>query len=357
MIHPSRLLPSLLLLAACQSVQFRPVPDLSVPVEDPAKARVYVLRPPVFLDRVGMTIGVMENGEEPIGLLEAGDHLVWEREPGPVVIGTSEGLLQWDPLSGQDVRLHAADLPLDLEAGEVCILMVHTVGYLLAPAPPLEEGAEAARSHPRSGWELRRLGPEDGALLLARTDTAREGEYQVPGHPHAGPGFVFQVPPGVEVDTRPRGIGFQLGFGGAWCLQWSDPAPSGTSLDPALGREQLLSALRDSSRVEVLRDAEVRIEPRGGAPRTARYLLIQRSGAATYETREGLVATKEHSADVLEGYLLFFHGRRGYILSTQSGLLAHITGHSFDPAIPLEKDPQLDGLKKLLERLELVPEG
>ena len=171
------------------------------------------------------------------------------------------------------------------------------------------------------------------------------------------PGCVLQVPPGVEVDTRPRGIGFQLGFGGAWCLQWSDPAPSGTSLDPALGREQLLSALRDSSRVEVLRDAEVRIEPRGGAPRTARYLLIQRSGAATYETREGLVATKEHSADVLEGYLLFFHGRRGYILSTQSGLLAHITGHSFDPAIPLEKDPQLDGLKKLLERLELVPEG
>lgn len=353
MIRPSRLLPSLLppsllLLAACQSVQFRPVPDLSVPVEDPARARVYVLRPPALLDKVGVTIGVMENGEVPIGLLEAGDHLVWEREPGPVVIGTSEGLLHWEPLFGQDVRLRAVDLPLDLQAGEVCFLMAHTVGCLLVPARPLEEGAEAARSHPRSGWELRRLGPEDGARLLARTDTAREGEYQVPGHPHAGPGFVLQVPPGVEVDTRPRGIVVQLGFGGAWGLEWSDPA---------LGREQLLSALRDSSHVEVLRDTEVRIEPRVGAPRTARYQLIQRSGAATYETREGLLGAEEQSADVLEGYLLFFHGRRGYILSTQSGLLAHITGRSFDPAIPLEEDPQLDGLKELLERLELVPEG
>jgi|KBSSwiStaDraftv2_1062776.scaffolds.fasta_scaffold810589_1 hypothetical protein len=87
-----RLLPLLaaattLFLVGCAGThQYLPMPDQSKTVDDPAKGRIYVLRPSSFGGAVGMNIS---DGGNPVGSTGPGGYLCWEREPGDVVVSST----------------------------------------------------------------------------------------------------------------------------------------------------------------------------------------------------------------------------------------------------------------------------
>ena len=66
--------------------QFVPMPDLTKKVEDPAKGRIYVIRPSSFGGAVGMNIS---DGGNPIGATGPGTYLCWEREPGDAIVSAT----------------------------------------------------------------------------------------------------------------------------------------------------------------------------------------------------------------------------------------------------------------------------
>jgi hypothetical protein len=78
-----------LFVAGCAStVQYVPMPDQSKAVEDPAKGRIYVVRPASVGSAVGMNVS--DNGN-PVGKTGPKGYLCWERQPGDAVIsGSSE---------------------------------------------------------------------------------------------------------------------------------------------------------------------------------------------------------------------------------------------------------------------------
>src|SRR5882724_2579679 len=74
----------LVLLPGCASTkQAVRIPDLSVPVEDTTKARIYVVRP-AFIG-AGVQMKVTDN-DELIGKTGPQSYLVWERSPGDAFI-------------------------------------------------------------------------------------------------------------------------------------------------------------------------------------------------------------------------------------------------------------------------------
>jgi hypothetical protein len=88
--------------------QYVPLPDQTKTLEDPAKARIYVMRP----SRVGtaVSMSVSDDGKL-IGSTGAGGFLCWERLPGDsIVSSSSEGVSQ---------------APLSLKAGETYYIYQH----------------------------------------------------------------------------------------------------------------------------------------------------------------------------------------------------------------------------------------
>ena len=77
---------STLFLVGCVSTkQFVPFPDQTKTVEDPTKARIYVMRPSTLARAISM---VVRDNEKIIGSTGAQGFLCWEREPGYVVISS-----------------------------------------------------------------------------------------------------------------------------------------------------------------------------------------------------------------------------------------------------------------------------
>ena len=76
-----------LLLAGCAStVQYVHMPDLSKKIEDPAKGRIYVMRPSSFGYAVGLNVS---DGGNPIGSTGSQGFLCWERDPGDVIVSST----------------------------------------------------------------------------------------------------------------------------------------------------------------------------------------------------------------------------------------------------------------------------
>ena len=74
-----------LVCSGCASIgQFTSFPDQRVNVENPSKARIYVMRPAVFM---GAAIAMsVKDGDQIIGVTKGGNYLCWERNPGDVVL-------------------------------------------------------------------------------------------------------------------------------------------------------------------------------------------------------------------------------------------------------------------------------
>jgi hypothetical protein len=87
MKHPIRNLVvgflSILLVGCASTKQSVRIPDLSVPVEDMAKARIYVIRPAFIGSAVTMKVS---DNDEPVGKTGPKSYLVWERPPGDAFI-------------------------------------------------------------------------------------------------------------------------------------------------------------------------------------------------------------------------------------------------------------------------------
>ena len=78
----------LLGVGCAKPTQLVPMPDQSVRVEDPEKARIYVIRPSNFGGAISMEV---RDNDRTIGFTGPSSYLSWEREPGDVqVIGIAE---------------------------------------------------------------------------------------------------------------------------------------------------------------------------------------------------------------------------------------------------------------------------
>lgn len=74
---------SILLLGCASTKQTVRIPNLSVPVEDTAKARIYVIRPAMIGGAVQMKV---TDNDELIGQTGPKSYLVWERAPGDAFV-------------------------------------------------------------------------------------------------------------------------------------------------------------------------------------------------------------------------------------------------------------------------------
>ena len=71
-------------ITGCGTPQYVRFPDQSVRLEDPSKARIYVVRPPAY-GGSAVKMKVYDGGTY-IGKTRAGGYLCWEREAGLAVI-------------------------------------------------------------------------------------------------------------------------------------------------------------------------------------------------------------------------------------------------------------------------------
>jgi hypothetical protein len=124
-----------MMLVGCASTrQVVPLPDQSMAIEDPAKGRVYVMRPA----RVGgaVSMQVSDDGKL-IGKTGPRGFLCWERPPGDTIVSsTSEGV---------------SSAPLTIEAGGTYYIFQH-----------LRMGVWIARN------ELEVVSAEEGRNVLKR---------------------------------------------------------------------------------------------------------------------------------------------------------------------------------------------
>lgn len=107
----------MILVSGCVAThQSVPLPDQSVAIENPALARIYVLRPTSFACVIAMRID--DNGKT-IGETGPNGYLCWEREPGAIEItGTAE---------------NTARLPITVDQGETYYIGQHIrFGFLFA---------------------------------------------------------------------------------------------------------------------------------------------------------------------------------------------------------------------------------
>lgn len=77
---------AILVASGCSSrstKQFVPLPDQTQRIDDPGKARIYVLR---VSNLEPLDVGKVSDGDMPIGSLGADAYLCWEREPGEATL-------------------------------------------------------------------------------------------------------------------------------------------------------------------------------------------------------------------------------------------------------------------------------
>lgn len=134
-----RILPVLavvaLLVGCATTRQIAPMPDLSKqPTADPAKARIYVLRPTVFGGAIKMN--VTDNGQL-IGTTGPKGYLVWERDAGAMQLAASAE--------------NTSQLPLTVEPGKAYFIQ-----------QDVQMGCIMART------QLSVLPEQEGRVVLAR---------------------------------------------------------------------------------------------------------------------------------------------------------------------------------------------
>ncbi|MGI6495010.1 MAG: hypothetical protein ACOX5G_02795 [Kiritimatiellia bacterium] len=100
------------LLAGCASTyQYVPLPDQGKTVEDPAKARIYIVRPSALASAMPLWV---TDGTQLIGMTGTCGYLCWERPPGDATIKS-------------EVDDRTATLPLKTEAGGVYYVLQHNL--------------------------------------------------------------------------------------------------------------------------------------------------------------------------------------------------------------------------------------
>jgi hypothetical protein len=79
------------LFTGCASTrQYVGMPDQNQRVEDPTKARIYVIRPAAVGGAIKMNVS---DGGQPIGATGPRSYLCWERPPGDTIVSSmSEGV-------------------------------------------------------------------------------------------------------------------------------------------------------------------------------------------------------------------------------------------------------------------------
>ncbi len=303
-------------LASCSSVQWVPVPDLGVPVENPNMARVCVARPGAFhLSGVSRTI--LDDGVE-IGVLESDGHMIWERPPGPAVIGA--GGWKYLRFVGREVRSSPVDLPLELEAGRTYTLRLSPIRS--KRARELEDAAPDERVAVSTGndaWELRIVDEEEAAQLLAKTSPARFEAREIPEpERYEGPGFAFPVDPvGEQVVEHADGSGVALvdRMGHALVLEWTE-LPDGAELPGTYAQLEDLVVRR----VPAADDTELlHVEPVQHAD-TLAYFVTRVAEGSSMTLSGGLFGSSEQ-LDALRGTLVFPRGGRLYFLTWQESEL------------------------------------
>ena len=107
----------LALSSGCASTkQFVPLPDQTKSIEDPSRARIYVVRPTSLGGAISMTVS---DGAKKIGSTGPNGYLCWERDPGDTEIRSKAE--------------NTAKLPLKCEAGMVYYIGQHVrMGILFA---------------------------------------------------------------------------------------------------------------------------------------------------------------------------------------------------------------------------------
>lgn len=132
-----------LFLAGCASnQQFVRIPDLNKPVEDPAKGRVYVIRPSSMGSSASLEVW---DGKVHVGNTGPSAYLCWERAPGPAEI------------SGREENI--STVPLTVESNQVYYIFQHM----------------------RMGWiqarnKLEIVSEEEGRQLLKKCAPPKPGE-------------------------------------------------------------------------------------------------------------------------------------------------------------------------------------
>ncbi|HUI07616.1 MAG TPA: DUF2846 domain-containing protein [Verrucomicrobiae bacterium] len=98
---------ALVLCVGCaSSSQFAPIPDMTKKIDDPQKARIYVLRPSSY----GMTFKMrVYDGDKKVGLTSGESYLCWERDPGVTEV--------------RDNSDNKAHVEIDAEAGHVYYIL------------------------------------------------------------------------------------------------------------------------------------------------------------------------------------------------------------------------------------------
>ena len=118
------------ILAVCvgcaSPTQQAPIPDLTKSIENPAKSRIYLIRPANF---GGAVATLVTDGTRPIGQTGAQSYLCWERDPGEVTIG----------VKAESV----CHLTLNVEAGHVYYVMQYVEWGMWSERCRLEQIDEA----------------------------------------------------------------------------------------------------------------------------------------------------------------------------------------------------------------------
>jgi len=129
------------MVAGCaHTTQFASMPDQSKAVENPAKARIYLVRTAkVFGDGVGIqfymtgsgSVGAFgENSSRFVGEIGPGHYLCWEVTPGIIKLN----LVQGDPKSAVELKV---------DAGQTWYLRAYIRAGLIAPKAAIDVVPEA----------------------------------------------------------------------------------------------------------------------------------------------------------------------------------------------------------------------
>ena len=117
----------LFLLCGCAATQRVPIPDLNQRISDSNKARIYMIRPPQKWYGRDAKASILD-GDMNIGILKYHSFLVWERDPGKLVIRAYRFPVDYT---------EPVPMTLDVQAGEVhyigCPIVSGT--FTCAPIP------------------------------------------------------------------------------------------------------------------------------------------------------------------------------------------------------------------------------
>jgi len=102
---------SSILMGCASTTQYVQLPDQSKPIEDPSKARIYVVRPTSFGAAVSMDV---RDGDKIIGKTGANGYLCWEREAGQTeVVGKAENTSSL-PVTAQEGMVYYIEQRVEL---------------------------------------------------------------------------------------------------------------------------------------------------------------------------------------------------------------------------------------------------